>query len=70
MAATIVQPKARWPPPQLSPASGMARDDRQRRLMTDEALPVHIRAVYAETHGPYGSPRLWRKLGEPGVRVS
>jgi putative transposase len=41
----------------------------QRRHMTDEALLVHIRAVHAETRGAYGWPRLWRELGQRGVRV-
>ena len=37
--------------------------------MTDEALLVHIRAVYAETRGAYGWPRIWRELVKRGVRV-
>ena len=41
----------------------------QRRHMTDEALLVHIRAVYAETRGAYGWPRIWRELVKRGVRV-
>jgi len=53
----------------LSPASRAADADAQRRHQTDEALLVHIRAVHAETRGAYGWPRLWRELGQRGVRV-
>lgn len=40
-----------------------------RRHLSDEALLVHIRAVYAETRGAYGWPRIWRELKQRGVRV-
>lgn len=40
-----------------------------RRHLSDEALLVHIRAVYAENRGAYGWPRIWRKLRADGVRV-
>jgi len=39
----------RWTPP-------------SRRHLNDEALPVHIRVIHAETHGAYGWPRVWREL--------
>jgi putative transposase len=38
----------------------------KRRHLSDEALLVHIRAVYAENRGAYGWPRIWRA---DGVRV-
>jgi putative transposase len=41
----------------------------KRRHLSDEALLVHIRAVYAENRGAYGWPRIWRKLRADGVRV-
>ena len=40
-----------------------------RRHLSDEALLVHIRAVYTENRGAYGWPRIWRKLRADGVRV-
>ncbi len=41
----------------------------QRRHLSDEALLVHISAVYAENRGAYGWPRIWRELGDRGIRV-
>jgi putative transposase len=41
----------------------------ERRHLSDEALLVHIRAVYAENREAYGWPRIWRELRERGVRV-
>ena len=41
----------------------------QRRHLSDEALLVHISAVYAENRGAYGWPRIWRQLRRQGVRV-
>ena len=41
----------------------------QRRHLSDEALLVHISAVYAENRGAYGWPRIWRQLRAQGVRV-
>jgi putative transposase len=40
-----------------------------RRHLSDEALLVHIRAVYAENREAYGWPRIWRELRERGIRV-
>ena len=40
-----------------------------RRHLSDEALLVHIRAVYAETRASYGWPRIWRELLARGIRV-
>ncbi len=40
-----------------------------RRHLSDEALLVHVRAVYAESRGAYGWPRIWRWLRAQGVRV-
>ena len=41
----------------------------QRRHLSDEALVVHISAVYAENRGAYGWPRIWRELRKRGLRV-
>jgi putative transposase len=41
----------------------------RRRHLSDEALLVHIRAVYAENRGAYGWPRIWRQLRAQGIRV-
>jgi putative transposase len=40
-----------------------------RRHLSDTALLVEIRAVYAEARGAYGWPRVWRQLKASGVRV-
>ena len=40
-----------------------------RRHLSDEALLVHIRAVFAAHRGAYGWPRVWRQLRAEGVRV-
>jgi putative transposase len=45
------------------------RKELARRHLSDEALLVHIRAVYAESHGAYGWPRIWRQLRAQGIRV-
>src|SRR5580700_8523346 len=45
------------------------RDISQRRHLSDEALMVHISAVYAENRGAYGWPRIWRELVKRGIRV-
>jgi transposase InsO family protein len=44
-------------------------DIAQRRHLSDQALLVHIRAVYAENRGAYGWPRIWRELRARGIRV-
>ena len=44
-------------------------DFAQRRHLSDEALLVHISAVYAENRGAYGWPRIWRQLRAQGIRV-
>jgi transposase InsO family protein len=41
----------------------------QRRHLSDEALLVHISAVYAENRGAYGWPRIWRQLRAQSIRV-
>ena len=41
----------------------------KRRHLSDEALFVHISAVYAENRGAYGWPRIWRELRKQGIRV-
>jgi len=41
----------------------------RRRHLSDEALLVHIRAVFAVHRGAYGWPRIWRQLRAEGVRV-
>ena len=45
------------------------RDILQRRYLSDEALLVHIRAVYATNRGAYGWPRIWRERRAQGIRV-
>jgi len=44
-------------------------DITHRRHLSDEALVVHIGAVYAENRGAYGWPRIWRELVKRGIRV-
>src|ERR1035441_5112428 len=44
-------------------------DIAQRRHLSEEALLVHISAVYAENRGAYGWPRIWRQLRAQGIRV-
>jgi putative transposase len=44
-------------------------DIAQRRHLSEEALLVHISAVYAENRGAYGWPRIWRQLRVQGIRV-
>jgi transposase InsO family protein len=41
----------------------------RRRHLSDEVLLVHIRTIYAENHGAYGWPRIWRQLRAQGMRV-
>jgi transposase InsO family protein len=41
----------------------------RRRHLSDEALLVHISAVYAENRGAYGWPRIWRVLRAQGIRA-
>jgi putative transposase len=41
----------------------------QRRHLSDDALLVHIKAIYAETRGGYGWPRIWKELLARGIRV-
>lgn len=40
-----------------------------RRHLSDEALLVHIRAVYAENREAYGWPRIWKELRARSIRV-
>ena len=48
---------------------GRRVDIAQRRHLSEEALLVHISAVYAENRGAYGWPRIWRQLRAQGIRV-
>ena len=41
----------------------------QRRHLSDAALLVHIRAVFAAHRGGYGWPRVWRQLLSQDIRV-
>jgi transposase InsO family protein len=41
----------------------------QRRPLSEEALRVHIRAVYEQNRGAYGWPRIWRELRTQGIRA-
>jgi putative transposase len=45
------------------------RERQQRRHLSDEALLIHIRAIYAESRSAYGWPRIWRELKRRGIRV-
>jgi transposase InsO family protein len=45
------------------------REVARRRHLSDEALLVHIRTVFAENRGAYGWPRIWRELRDRGIRV-
>jgi transposase InsO family protein len=40
-----------------------------RRHLSNEALLVHIKAIYAEMKGAYGWPRIWKELLARGIRV-
>jgi putative transposase len=40
-----------------------------RRHLSETALMVEIRAVYAAARGAYGWPRVWRQLKAQGIRV-
>ncbi len=40
-----------------------------RGRLSDTALAVHIKAVFAEMKGAYGWPRIWRELAARGVRA-
>ena len=39
------------------------------RHLSDEALPVPIKALHAQSRGAYGWPRIWRELLARGIRV-
>lgn len=41
----------------------------QRQHLCDDALLVHIKAIYAETKGEYGWPRIWKELRERSLGV-
>ena len=41
----------------------------QKRCLSDDALLVHIKAIYAQMRGAYGWPRIWRALLAGGIRV-
>ena len=43
--------------------------DSPRRHLSNEALLVHIKAIYAEMRGAYGWPRIWKELLARGIRV-
>lgn len=45
------------------------REIASRRHLSNEALLVYIRAVYAANRGAYGWPRIWRQLRADGIRV-
>jgi putative transposase len=40
-----------------------------RRHLSNDALLVHVRAVYVESGAAYGWPRVWRELQSRGVAV-
>jgi putative transposase len=45
------------------------QNPKPRRHLSDQALLVHIRAIYHESRGAYGWPHLWRQLQRQGIRV-
>ena len=44
-------------------------DGGPRRLVSDEAVLAHIRALHAELRGEYGWPRMHKELLARGIRV-
>ena len=42
---------------------------RKHRVISDDALLVHIKAIYADTRGSNGWPRIWRALFGRGILV-
>ena len=41
----------------------------QRKRVSNDALLLHIKAIYAEVKGEYGWPRIWKELLAKGIRV-
>ena len=41
----------------------------QRRHLSDDALLVHIKAIYAQSRGAYSWPRIWKSLLDHGIPV-
>jgi transposase InsO family protein len=52
----------------LGQAAEVGPNQPDRRL-SDTALAVHIKAVFAEMKGAYGWPRIWRELAARGIRA-
>ncbi|CAB3809570.1 IS3 family transposase ISBxe1 [Paraburkholderia caffeinitolerans] len=44
--------------------------ERPRRSISKDALLIHIRAVYAESKGERGWPRVWKELLAQGIHAS
>jgi putative transposase len=79
--AFISQHKTYWPINVMCIVLGVSQSGwnqhmrRERKLgernrLSDAALLVHIRAQNKQTHGAYGSPRIWRALKAQGIQVS
>lgn len=49
------------------PVSPAGQEENKR--MSDEALLVYIKAIYAEVKKEYGSPKIWKELLARGIRV-
>ena len=49
--------------------AGRVSKARPSRLLSNDALLVHIKAIHAQTRGGYGWPRIWKALLARGVRV-
>jgi len=49
--------------------SGVPRALCAQRHVCDDALLMHIEAIYAETRGAYCWPRIWKTLLRRGIRV-
>jgi putative transposase len=45
------------------------RSATSRRHLSDEALLIQIRVIYAESRSAYGWPRIGRELNQRGIRV-
>jgi len=47
-----------------------ARRDKSRRDQSDQELSDHIKRIFEQHYGRYGSPRVWQELQAGGWRVS
>lgn len=45
------------------------REEGLRKMLSDDALLTHIKAIHTQVKGEYGWPRMWKQLLANGVRV-